>query len=777
MPHQPGPERATTDAPESRGRRLVTAVSAVGGSTGGDVDLLVGVLNPTSRTVRAREEERLLFLFNPLSENVPPLDEGLRSIVRDIYWSTSGSVTGALRRAITAVNRHLLDHNLQAHRSERCYGGMALAVLCDNDLFLLEAGPAWACVARGGQLRCFPEGAKLSPLGIGPIPDVQLHHVLIDAGDTLLLAPHTLLRTANVPDLLDALAPESLEDIRNALKQLTSDDFAALAARCETAPRAGKAPSEPRPQTEHFADSSAPLGQIKEGPRLRRGASIGLRARGESTGGPQGDSRRSWDGSIRKAKRLLRKGARVVARASGSVVRTGWRYALTSLGYLWHGLAAAGAGVLALGRWLMGAAGTTIRNMLPGSRPVARGRTRSSPPPGENPQVMTFIAIAIPLAVLVTVILAYTQFAAASRFQGLINEAEEQMAQAQMAENNSEEARILWETALEQLERAATLRPQDPVAHVRRDQAREALDQLDGIQRLTLTELVDFGSSGTQRRLQPGGQSLFVLDASEGWVSAVEIGLDSDQPQNREETERDKPVLVHTGQQLEGYELGRLIDCAWVDAEGGRRSSALLVLEEGHRVVSYDPAWRTEDGAPQLSLVNVRSTSLNRPIAVGSYHGQFYILDVASNGDEQIWRYKPEEDAYPLEPEPYFSTPPPEGLEQALDMAIDGHIYVLYQDGTVRKFLGGEDQPFNVQGVPGGIEDVTVLAVDPQGDGTVYLADREPSRIIALSPEGHFRWQYRTESPLDPLEALAVNQARRRLYLIAGGKVYLAALP
>lgn len=391
--------------------------------------------------------------------------------------------------------------------------------------------------------------------------------------------------------------------------------------------------------------------------------------------------------------------------------------------------------------------------------------------------MMTFIAIAIPLAVLVTVILAYTQFAAASRFQGLVNEAREQMAQAQMAENDSEEARVFWEAALEQLEKAATLRPQDPVAQAMRDQAREALDQLDGIQRLTLTELVDFGSSGTERRLRLGGETLFVLDASEGWVSAVEIGLDGTQPQDREETERDKPVLVHTGQQVEGYELGRLIDCAWVGAQGGRRSSALLILEEGHGVVSYDPAWRKEDGTPQLSLMKLRSTSLNRPVAAGSYRGQFYVLDAASSDKEQIWRYKPEEDAYPLEPEPYFATSPPEGFEQALDMAIDGYIYVLYGDSTVGKFLRGESQPFNMHGVPGGIEEVAGLAVDPEGDGTVYLADREHSRIVALGPEGGFRWQYRTEPTLDPLEALAVNQAKRRLYLIAGGKVYVAALP
>lgn len=110
-------------------------------------------------------------------------------------------------------------------------------------------------------------------------------------------------------------------------------------------------------------------------------------------------------------------------------------------------------------------------------------------------------------------------------------------------------------------------------------------------------------------------------------------------------------------------------------------------------------------------------------------------------------------------------------------MAIDGDITILYQDGRVERFRGGEIQPFELGEIPDGLEEVVGFAVDPRGDGTVYVADRGHNRVIVLSPDGRFQSQLRAEPPLASLEALAVNQAEGRLYVLAGGQVYAAALP
>jgi hypothetical protein len=152
-------------------------------------------------------------------------------------------------------------------------------------------------------------------------------------------------------------------------------------------------------------------------------------------------------------------------------------------------------------------------------------------------------------------------------------------------------------------------------------------------------------------------------------------------------------------------------------------------------------------------------------------------LDVSAEDTVQIWRYRPQVDAYPSQPERYFATPPSRSFDEVLDMAIDGYIYVLYADGTVGKFLGGEPQQFEIRDVPGGLGQVTGFAVDPNGGGTVYVADPDNRRIIELGSDGHFEAQLRAGQAFATLEALAVDESEGQLYVLEGGRLHVASLP
>jgi hypothetical protein len=353
----------------------------------------------------------------------------------------------------------------------------------------------------------------------------------------------------------------------------------------------------------------------------------------------------------------------------------------------------------------------------------------------------------------------------------VLKEAREQIALAQAAGSDSEKAREHWEEALRRIEMAETLQPDDPSTQPLREQAQQALDQVDRIRRLTLTRLVDFGSTNMDRRLVLSDQALFVLDPRDGW--GARVGLES---VDEGRDSQDALVLVRTGQQVEGDEVGQLVDCAWAGREGGRQSSALLILERDGGLVSYDPAWRSESGSPQLARLQLSAAPVGVPTAVGTYEGQFYVLDSAEGGG-QIWRYRPQGNAYSRAPEPYLATLPDNGLRNAVDMAIDGHIYVLYDDGTVGKFLGGEGQLFEVRDVPGGLAGVAGFAVDPAGSGAVYVADRGNDRVVELYPDGRFKAQFRADAAFESLEALAVSEGNERLYVLDGGQLYVAPLP
>lgn len=753
---------------------MVSTLRYVDGSALETAAPLAGVLAPPAKVARGRQDERLFFFFDPTGAASLHLSRGVREVVAAAYWSTVGSVTAALRRAASLTNQYLFEHNLNSEPSKRCYGGVSCAVVRQNDLFLLQAGPVWACVLQADKLRFFPRREKLVHLGIGPVADVRLNHVFVDNGDTLLLASPTLLREAGKDGLLRVLPRDEVSNVLAGLGQSGAEvDFTALVARWQRVSTV----EVPKPQKPHQARGSEALSRVPEvSPRRREPIEQGPQTVMEKAGSSKPAAEKRPPGRERRMPerkrtvdvgKKLRTGLQGVAHALEGI----WHAVAHALEGVWHAVAAVGAGAVALGRWLIGAAATTIRGMLPGERQKTRRRVPRRPPPEENRTVLISLAVAIPVLVIGIVTVAYLNFAAESRVQGVLEEAREEIALAQAAESDPEEARGHWEAALRRIETAETLQPDSSSTQALREQARHALDQLDQVRRLTLTQLVDFGSKNIDRHLVLGGQALFVLDSRDGWgarvgLERVDEGGDSQNAQ----------VLVRIGQQVEGDEIGQLVDCAWTNAQGGRQSSGLLILEGDGGLVSYDPAWGSESGSPQLVRLELSTPLPERPIAAGTYEGQFYVLDSAESGG-QIWRYRPQGNAYPRPPEPYFATLPEDGLQNAIDMAIDGHIYLLYENGTIRKFLGGELQPFEVRGIPGGLGEVAGFTVDPEGSGSVYVVDRGNGRVVELHPDGRFKAQFRADGMFGALESVAVGEGSERLYVLDGGQLYAASLP
>jgi len=263
----------------------------------------------------------------------------------------------------------------------------------------------------------------------------------------------------------------------------------------------------------------------------------------------------------------------------------------------------------------------------------------------------------------------------------------------------------------------------------------------------------------------------FVLDPAGGWVSQLTLNPAGDglAPQG------EIPGLVREEQQIDGGTVRDLVDFVWIDLAGGRRTSALVILERGDgALVNYAPAWQVEGEMVQLrrSFLGVPPGT---PKIVGTYDGRFYVLDADAN---QVRRYEASGDTYPNQPGNYFVVPPPRPLAEAVDMAIDGHIYILYAGGEIFKFLGGEAEPFEVRGVPDDLGQAIALAVDPDDTrGIVYVADPSNNRVVSLEPDGTFQAQFRADVAFDALEAVVVKESAAKLYVISDGQLYVASLP
>jgi len=732
---------------------VIGTLRVAGGTRLEDAAPRAAALLSPPRVARGRKDEYLFILLDLTGPASPHLYRELREVVAQTYWSTNGSITAALRQAAAAANHYLFQINLRAAPSERCYGGLTCAVLPrspirpriskgDTEIFILQAGPARACVlhvdltesteSHKGYMECFPRGEELPPLGIGPLADVRLYHTFVATGDTLLLASPVLMREAGGEAIARVLPRAEVPEILEGLEQVGAGaDFVALVVRW------------------------APLEEV---PTLSEAEAPQTLRRPKASAKPVGPRE-----PLRPRPRVRPKPARKPGPSLGERMGGGVR----SVG---HGIAAsirsAGRGFAAAVVWLAGGVSALFRRMLPG--PEREARRRAHPPrpiPRENRAVMMTIAIGIPIALAIIVALAYLWFGAEARFHSLVNQAEDEIALAQAAGGISEGARPHWETALQHANAAATLRLDDPATMALQTQAQAALDHLDGIVRLTPIQLWDFGSGAVPRQLVIHGQMIFVLDPAGGWVTQLTLNPEGDSVD-------EEKVLVQEKQQIGEGRVGHMVDFAWAGLGGERQASGLVILEEGGVLVSYDPAWGGEGGAPQLKRSLLGTPPTGKSKAVASFGDRFYVLDTIA---DQVWRYEPRGDIYSEQPDRYFVTPPSKGLATALDMAIDGNIYILYDDGTILKFLGGELQPFDVHGLLGDVSQAVALAVDPDGSNdAVYVADAGNGRVVVLGPDGVFQGQFRAREAFAGLEALAVDGAAKRLYVVSRGRLYMA---
>jgi hypothetical protein len=379
---------------------------------------------------------------------------------------------------------------------------------------------------------------------------------------------------------------------------------------------------------------------------------------------------------------------------------------------------------------------------------------------------MMGIAAGILALVIVVVLLAQSTFGEDEKFNSLVSQAKEEARLAQVASDPSE-ARTHWEAVLSFAQQAAQMQSKNPEIMDLTLQAHDAIDEIDGVIRLEPELIGSLGAGTVPRRMIVYGQSAFVLDPAAGWVSELPFNLSGDEDAGAQST------LVRTGDEISGGTVGSLIDLTWVEPGGERSTSGLVILEENGVLLTYDPAWGSESGAPQLTRTFLGTPPSGTPRAVGSFEGRYYVLDVTA---PQIWRYEPHGDAYPDQPERYFTDPSSVSLRDAQDMAIDGSIYLLHSDGTVSKFLRGEPKPCEVRNVPDGFKNPVALAVDAEsGSGVVYIADQGNQRVVVLRPDGTFHAQLRAEGVFDKLEALAVDEAASRLYALSGGRLYVAS--
>lgn len=160
--------------------------------------------------------------------------------------------------------------------------------------------------------------------------------------------------------------------------------------------------------------------------------------------------------------------------------------------------------------------------------------------------------------------------------------------------------------------------------------------------------------------------------------------------------------------------------------------------------------------------------------AISAYLRFLYML---SPQDNQIYKYERLTDRYSA-PVGYNVNG---DLKGAIDMAIDGNVYVLKQGGTIVKLFRGEAEPYVIRKAPDGLlKNATKLFKLPEGN--MYVLDSENKRVVVISDggssgEASYLKQFVLEGEqMGQLKDLYVDPDEAHLYVMDEKRVWVIDL-
>ncbi len=409
-------------------------------------------------------------------------------------------------------------------------------------------------------------------------------------------------------------------------------------------------------------------------------------------------------------------------------------------------------GLIQIGRAVRKGASAFVAQLLPDDPPA---------PAVDSARVITFllaaIAVILPIVIGVTVGVLYFQLSGEAERLRLRTEAQTQLEIARQSTDPTQ-VRLNWDRALQLISQYQSLAPEDAATFEGAQQeARARLDQLQQITRVRPNLLARL--SDGNRRIAAASLGAYVLDVDGQSASYFVLNA-----------ERTAVIGEPTPIQLDGQPP--VADIAWATTANNRWRTEGLVLFSINRVLEYSSA--TGRTAPLQLPVNADTTPL-RVQAGELYNNTVYLLDTQVG---QIWRYRLGGDAF-TQGDSYFRSPF-RTLQDSLDMAIDGAIYVLQRNGAVLKYFNRQPVEFIITNLPEPLQNPVAIAVrglDPNR-GSVLVLDSASGSVIELTKSGRFVRQLRGEN--DELVGaidFSLDFSSDTLYVITPTALYNFVLP
>ncbi len=331
-------------------------------------------------------------------------------------------------------------------------------------------------------------------------------------------------------------------------------------------------------------------------------------------------------------------------------------------------------------------------------------------------------------------------------------EAQERFQRAEAATTGDDKRRLLKD-ATSYLDAARRQEPGNEEAAQLGDQIEAAVARLDAIHPLreprpVLNGPAIPGSAVLFRELVEQAGSLYVLDKASDRVVQV--------------AEAPGGTLLY--QARGGAARRGLIALLSMPRGGAWPRDSIFALDDTHGLLELRP------GAEPRGLPLRGGSEWGSFQAAAGFLGNLYILDPKAS---QVWRYTPTDTGFDTERRPVL---PSVDLRDAVDLAVDGDVYVLFRTGRILKFSGARLQGFTLDGLDQPLSSQGSLFTTATHK-YLYAVDQGNRRIAVFDKgDGRFLRQYPT-AELGSVHSLWADEPSGRAYLATDAKVYQATLP
>ncbi|MBI3984906.1 MAG: hypothetical protein HY344_03105 [Candidatus Levybacteria bacterium] len=147
------------------------------------------------------------------------------------------------------------------------------------------------------------------------------------------------------------------------------------------------------------------------------------------------------------------------------------------------------------------------------------------------------------------------------------------------------------------------------------------------------------------------------------------------------------------------------------------------------------------------------------------YNTNLYVLEKDEN---QILKFVNTGSQY--QKSNYFPASVTPDFGNAVSVAIDNNVYVLFNDGNVVKYFKGQAQDFSLKGLDKPLANPTKIYANPDFDN-IYILDKGNSRVVVFDKTGSFKAQY-LSGVVKNAKDFEVLETDKKIFVLNNGKIY-----